>query len=46
MSFVERRKQERPPFAISMDKTRDSARWQELTKKKWAEEDKRKKEKK
>jgi hypothetical protein len=43
--MIERRKQERPPFAISMDKARDSARWQELVKAKWAAEDKRKKEK-
>jgi hypothetical protein len=42
---IERRKQERPLFAISMGKARNSARWNELTKKKWAEEDKRKKEK-
>lgn len=41
--MIERRKYPRPPHVVNMEQMANAMRWQELTKKKWAEEDKRKK---
>lgn len=38
----ERREKYREPFAISMEQAKGSMRWQEITKAKWAKEDKKK----
>ena len=42
----ERRRWERKPHAVTMEQSALANHWQALCKKKWAEEDQRKKEKK